>query len=286
MIPETIDDAVLARYVLGHLDDAARDSVEAWLLETPDAPALIDAIELELAERYLDDDLPEPDRAAFARALRQRPELAGRLTLVEGLRARARAETSPHKVQPFVSPVRPRARWFQASWVPTSLAAGLLVAAGLAGWLQLERARLESELRDLQARAATPALPAPPPPAALTARTPAAATVVAVTLAAGGTRSISAVPLVSTTPDTQVIRLELRVPAGTGPMRAELVDGDAEERLRLGPLVAVPDGPGARVTLDMAATSVPPADYTVTLHPVDGRRAPIFTYSFRVVSQP
>lgn len=285
MIPEPIDDAVLERYVLGRLDEASRDGVEAWLLATPDAPALVDAIELELAERYLDGDLPEPDRAGFARALRERPALAGRVALVEGLRARARAEAAPKPI-PFVQPLRVRARWFQASWVPVSLAAGLLVAAGLAAWLQVERTRLASELRDLQARSATPAVPAPAPmpPAALTGRTPVAAAVVAVTLSAGVTRSISATPIVSTTPDTELVRLELRVPAGTGPMRAVLVDGNLTERLTRGPLVAVPDGPATHVTLDVPASAIPPDAYLITLRPASGRSSPTFTYTFQVVA--
>jgi hypothetical protein len=287
MIPDPIDDAVLERYVLGRVDEAARDDIETWLLATPDAPALVDAIELELAERYLDGDLPEPDRADFARALRQRPALAGRLTLVEGLRARARADATPAPL-PFVPPVRARARWFQASWVPVSLAASLLVAASLAAWLQIERTRLASELRDLQARRATPATPSTAPgipPAALAPRTSAAAAVVAATLSAGVTRS-SALPLIMTTPDTQLVRLDLRVPAGTAPVRAELVDADLAERLRLGPLVASPDGPATHVVLDVPASAIPPGSYLITLRPANGRPSPTFTYTFRVVARP
>ena len=282
MIPEPIDDATLERYVLGRLDETARDDFETWLLSTPDAPALVDAIELELAERYLDDDLPEPDRADFARALRERPGLAGRLVLVEGLRHRARG-VAPARPLAVVRPVR--ASWIRASWVPATLAAGLILAGGLAVRLQVERTRLESELRRLQAQAAATATPAPTPaPPVAPAQTPASTGLVAVTLSAGVTRSITSVPLVQTTPDTQWIRLDLRVPAGTGPMRATLVDNDLAERLRHWPLVPTPDGPATRVTLDVPASIVPPGSYLVTLRPAHGRPSPTFTYAFRVVA--
>jgi hypothetical protein len=280
MIPEPIDDATLERYVLGRLDETARDDFEAWLLSTPDAPALVDAIELELAERYLDDDLPEPDRADFARALRERPGLAGRLALVEGLRQRARG-AAPARPLAVVRPAR--TSWIRASWVPATLAAGLILAGGLAVRLQVERTRLESELRRLQAQAAAPAAPAPTPPPVAPAQPPPSAGLVAVTLSPGVTRSTT-VPLVQTTPDTERIRLALRVPAGTGPMRATLVDDDLAERLRLGPLVPSPDGPATHVTLDVPASIVPPGNYLVTLRPAAGRSSPTFTYAFRVVA--
>lgn len=279
MIPEPIDDATLERYVLGRLDEAARDDIEAWLLSTPDAPALVDAIELELAERYLDGDLPEPQRADFARALHERPGLAGRLALVEGLRDRAR-RAAPARPLAFVPPAR--ARWIQSSWVPATLAAGLILAGGLAVRLQVERTRLESEVRRLQAAAQTTPVPTAAPPVA-SVQPPASAALVALTLSPGVTRSIT-VPLVQTTPDTQLVRLELRVPAGTRPMRAALVDGDMVERLGQGPLVPQPDGQATHVTLDVPASIVPPGPYHITLRPADGRPSPTFTYAFRVVA--
>lgn len=282
MIPEPIDDATLERYVLGRLDEAAQNDIEEWLLSTPDAPALVDAIELELAERYLDGVLPEPHRADFARALRERPGLAGRLTVIEGLRDRARGAASARPLA-FVPPAR--ARWIQSSWVPATLAAGLILAGGLAVRLQVERTRLESEVRRLQAQAAAPATPAPTPaPPVASTQTPASTGLVAVTLSAGITRSIAA-PLVRTTPDTQLVRLELLVPAGTRPMRAALVDGDLVERLGRGPLVASGDGPATHVTLDVPASAIPPDTYLITLRPADGRPSPTFTYTFQVVGR-
>jgi hypothetical protein len=281
MIPEPIDDATLERYVLGRLDEAARDDFEAWLLSTPDAPALVDAIELELAERYLDGDLPEPDRADFARALRERPGLAGRMALVEGLRDRARG-ASP--ARPLAFARRARTPWIRSSWVPFTLAAGLILAGGLAVRLQVERTRLEAEVRRLQAQAAAPVpAPAPAPPLASALQRPAASEVVAVALSAGVVRSAAPIPEVVTAADTRLIRFELRVPAGTKAMRAVIVDGDLEERLRQGPLVPRTDGPETRVILDVAASTIPPADYTITLSPAGGRPSPTFSYNFKVV---
>jgi anti-sigma factor RsiW len=275
MIPEPIDDAILQNYVLGRLDEPARDDIEAWLLATPDAPALVDAIELELAERYLDGDLPEPDRADFARLLRERPALTGRLALVQGLRDRARG-AAPARPLAFAKPARPRL--IQSSWVPATLAAGLILAGGLAVRLQVERTRLESEVHRLEARAAAPA----PPPVVSSLQTPSAARVVAATLSAGIVRSANTT-IITTTPDTDLMRLALRVPAGTVPMRATVVDGDLIERLRLGPLVPA-DPQATQVTLDVPTSGVPPGDYTITLRPDDGRTSPTLTYSFRVSS--
>jgi hypothetical protein len=286
MIPEPIDDATLERYVLGRLEQADLDSIETWLIATPDAPALVDAIELELAERYLDGALPEAERADFARALRTRPELASRLAVVEALRDRARAGMTAAPATAKTVLQFPRDRWFRQSWVPATLAAALILAAGLAVRLQMDRTRLESEVAALRGREAAAAHAAGAPgaitPSRLATAAPLPDAVVAFTLSAGGMRSGGPVPLVVTAPGTRLVRLHLKVAAGTPPVRAQILDGDSVEQMRRGPLTPVSDAQGTSVDFDVPVSVLPTGDYQIILRPAEGGTSPAYTYSFRV----
>jgi anti-sigma factor RsiW len=220
--PPPIDADRLERYVLGLLDEADRDAVEARAFADPDVAAAIDLAETDLLDAYASGTLEAERAAAFSRALAARPRLAARAVTARALASRRRTMTLP--------------RW----WLPLLAAASLTVVAGL--WMLRQvtpqpggtpvSASREADTTPAPAGSvqASPDLtvaraPEPSPPRHETAVAPAPSAPVtfAILLPVGGTRA--AAPTEATVP-ASATRVALRVPVAPG-------DDFAHFRLRL-----------------------------------------------------
>lgn len=241
-----LDTDRLERYVLGLLNEADRDAVEARAFADPAVAAAIDLAETDLLDAYAAGTLTAERSAAFARALAGRPRLRARALTARALTSRGATMTVP--------------RW----WLPLVVAASVMVVAGL--WM-LRQAAPQPDAAPLGASlevgtAPTPAGGASPSPDTTVARTPdpspprhdtavapapRAARTFAILLPMGGTRA--AAPTEATVP-AAATRVALRVPVAPG-------DDFAHFRLRL------LDATGAVVR--QATTSGLPADRTLQL---------------------
>jgi hypothetical protein len=197
-------DTRLEQYVLGLLDEATQDAVEALAFGDAATAAAIDDVETRLVDAYVAGTLAGPQLDAFTRALASRPRLATRVRVARALLARPATTT-------------PSSRW----WLPILAAAAVIIVAGL--WFVRQGTRpvepptqTAAGPRDTAASADTPQVPSPdaarPDPSSEPPRRP-ARVLFAVTLPGGVARAA----------DTFVIRLpgnathvQVRVPVAEG----------------------------------------------------------------------
>ena len=131
------DDELLRSYLLGELNGDAADALERRLLMEDDLFELSEAIEADLLAEYAQGGLAPEERERVQRRLASSPQGRERLLLARSLSRLAvgepKAEVLPFAPHAATPSRRPMPRWL-------ALAAGLLVAAGLA-WLALEQPR-------------------------------------------------------------------------------------------------------------------------------------------------
>jgi hypothetical protein len=162
-----INEHFVRKYLLGELPEEERERLEVRLL-TDDSfyealTALEDEVEDELIDQYLDGELTEPERENFERILRNSPERADKLKLIEDLKARVAVPAAAHQDAPASEIVKTGTRSPQRSWMPAfaffqrplvgfSCAVALLLTLLGSGGLLMKTNRLEAELRQAQAR--------------------------------------------------------------------------------------------------------------------------------------
>jgi anti-sigma factor RsiW len=213
-----VNDDRLERYLLGLLDEPARDEVEAQAFGDPAVADALDDVETALVDAYVSGALSGGRREAFRRALATRPRLQVRVRVAHALgRREPRARV---------------ARW----WLPVLGAAAALVLAASV-WL-LERAappepapaQTASVTDAPAADTPTPEAAVPPPPDTPQATPrPPAGSVFAVTRPVGVSRAADIVDIRVPSGSTH---LQVRVPIAPG-------DDFARYRVRL-------RGPGGR----------------------------------------
>jgi hypothetical protein len=149
------DDELLRSYLLGELTGEEAERLEGRLLAEDDLFELSEAVEADLLEEYAQGSLAPAERERVQRRLASSPRGRERLAMTRALRLLAAGGSGRGAILPFVpharEPARPRLRWIVA------LAAGLLVAAGLA-WLALVRPPVAQRVAE---RPAPPLAPVP-----------------------------------------------------------------------------------------------------------------------------
>jgi hypothetical protein len=113
----------MRRFVLGDLDDESRRAIEAEAIENEELFERIEAIEDELIDEYLSDELPASERKIFEESLDTVPGRRRRVAIVEALAARKAAESSASNVAEIGNRVR------YANHARFAIAAGFAAAA-------------------------------------------------------------------------------------------------------------------------------------------------------------
>jgi hypothetical protein len=238
------DAALLEQYVLGLLDDASADAVEAQAFSDAGLAAEIDEVETRLVDAYVAGTLAGPHREAFMHAVASRPRLASRVRVAHALLRRTAAT--------------PRtSRW----WLPMLAAAAVVLVAGV--WFVRQSTRpveaptqTASGPRDTAGPSDAPAVQsrdAVRPDTRPVPRPRPSRTVFAVTLPAGVSRAADT--FVLRLPDTAT-HVQVRVPVAEGDdfarYRVRMVDARGRE---VGVADAAPLSPDRTVwlTVDRAA---------------------------------
>jgi anti-sigma factor RsiW len=79
------ENQLVRRYLLGLLADAEREAVEERLFDSPDFLPLVEAVEGELMDEYVDGSLPAADRKRWEAYLSAHPESRDRLQFARAL---------------------------------------------------------------------------------------------------------------------------------------------------------------------------------------------------------
>jgi hypothetical protein len=155
----------IRRYLLGDLSEQEREQTERRLMSDDELYQQLLVAEDELIDEYVSDELPEQERAKFSRHFLNVPELRQDVRFTAALRKHA-LETAAQEVgaqepapPPRVSPFNRLRMLFMRPALGASLAAALLAAVILGGWLAAQNSQLRREISQLSARQ-TPA-PAP-----------------------------------------------------------------------------------------------------------------------------
>ncbi|HEX8183222.1 MAG TPA: hypothetical protein VF747_00675 [Blastocatellia bacterium] len=90
MDQESNDVIIIRRYLLGELSQEEQESLERRLMTDGDCFRLASALEEELVDKYISDDLPKEERERFGRRFLATPEGAEELKLAANLRRYAR----------------------------------------------------------------------------------------------------------------------------------------------------------------------------------------------------
>jgi hypothetical protein len=252
-IPES---ANARRYLLGQASEEESALIEEQYFAHPDAIDRITAVEDDLIEDYLGNQLAAADRDRFERAYLSVPAHRVRVETVRRLMEQsARSAQTRPTVVPMVAPKR---SFRYGPWL--ALAASLLVAASLTLWRRTPLGTKPVEI----AGAANQPLPATGTPVAA----PNAVRVFALTLSPvavrGGAESAAAVLPAGAT--TVAIHFESDVDARRLTPSRAVIRTVAGRDVWQGPVTAessLPSGAVGRV--DVPATSLVPDDYFVTL---------------------
>jgi hypothetical protein len=268
-MPTEVQDEALRGYLLGELAEAQAAALEARYFAEPELQERIRGVELELVDDFVAGRL-EPDlRAAFERGYLVSDEHRQRVAVARALRQRA-----------AVARGTPVARWSRRAPLRLGLAiaAGLLVAVGVARWLRPAPPAAPGDLSAVTrppAGASTPAAGAAPqvpepirPPVVL-----------AFTLSPLHLRAAGETRLLRLAPDAGEVLLRLEGeerPRGALRFTLRTVGGTV---LATGPASpATP--PGLVALVSLPASSLRPDDYLLTLS--GGGDDDAASYFFRV----
>jgi hypothetical protein len=142
----TIDEEVLARYLLGQMSDEERDQLDERYFGDRDFIEQLLVVEDELIDSYVRGELSPSDRRDFENHFLRSPERQQRVALANKW---LRLVSSRKGVAPIAEPSLRRKLRSIPSWVVLPLAASLLFAA-TSLWLGLQITRLNAELNDVR----------------------------------------------------------------------------------------------------------------------------------------
>ena len=299
------DEALLTRYLLGHLTEEAQVQVEDRAFADPDYLAVLEAVEADLIDAYVRGELPRAERPAFERRFFTSPRRLGK---IEFARALAPLAAEAPVLRPAVSP---GGAWWANLFANPSF--GLRFATGLValtvtagvGWLAVENAgmrsriaALESQGRELQVRNETAErqLSAEKSRAnSLTSeqqkqqssRRAAAPVIASLVLLPGLTRAETSRARLVIPPSAQLARIEIQLEARDAypRFRAELRTLDGQEVLTRGDLPRYQTAAGSSVSFDVPASALGAGDYELELQGISADRTAqeLGYYYFRVV---
>ncbi len=146
------DDELLRSYLLGELTEDEAEGLEGRLLAEDDLFELSEAVEADLLAEYAQGGLAPTERERVQRRLASSPQGRERLAMTRALRLLAASDPKMGSVLPFAPHAAPARPMLSAG---SALAAGLLIAAGLA-WLFLERPPIAQRVAERPAPAIAP----------------------------------------------------------------------------------------------------------------------------------
>jgi len=277
------DDALLVGYLLGEVSEQQRTRVELEYLKRPDALERLAALEHELIDAYVGDELPADRRRRFEAVLLPSAAIQRRVELARQLLAYVAGQPAPprqrwwHALAAFQ--LRPAAQFAMATLVVVFGAAAVLTFVQLRH-ARLELARVERERAELAARASAQSqtsaslqppggeapLQTPPPSSAGVERPGAVPQIVAMMLEPGLVRGEPSAAPAIVARATDQIRLRLRLDVQEHQsFRATVETLEGREILSRDGLRATPLNGSHVVSFTMAASSLPAGSYLVTL---------------------
>jgi hypothetical protein len=240
------DRTTVRQYLLGRLDD--KPAVESDLSEriffSDDLSEMVDSVEDEIIEEYLDGTLDSADKNAvekyFLQALERKEKLRFSRLLRHHFQTKQR-ESITTRVESHV----------RAYWQVTALVLLTVVSLAYISGIRKREGVLEAELVRERERSASPVKEAPL----------LQSSVIALTLVSDRSRSaVGEIPHIDLNPSTQRIIVEIALPDGTsGPYDVRLVTKDEKGAIwsaKLLPLVS-PSG-DARLMFDVPAQGIQP----------------------------
>jgi hypothetical protein len=269
------DDSRLIRFLLGDIDEPARQAIERQVLEQDGMTfAELVALEDELRFEYLQERLSRSDRVRFEERYLQTASHRRDLAFAKALLQRASEAVAASRGSAVRRARRAHRPW--RAW-PIALAAAAVILAAATGWLAALSYRQHAEIRQLLTTAGR----APEPPR------PAPAPTVALVLVPGLTRGAgSEVPRVSEPDAAAGLALSLTLPAESGSFPSyavDLVDPDGHRLWTADRLVRS----ALTVPVRIPHGLLFPQDFEIVLHGVgpQGERHDLASYYFRVVAR-
>jgi hypothetical protein len=247
------DERHIVRYLLEQLSDDERSEVERRYFKDPAYLEEIEAVEIDLIERYLDGDLSREHAENFESRYLTTPALWAKVHTVQALRT-------------------PRAKT-RASWAYGLIAATALLAVTI-GWSlhrisQLDKARRVAEEQLAKERQK----PIPPP-----------VIVATFSLAAGSERALAARQRLAVPRDASVLRLQLALDVTSKATAYHAILRAFDER-QVWDWGNVPVRPGRSIDLEVPAAQLKPDDYVLALEPVSAEAPSHASYVFRVTKE-
>jgi hypothetical protein len=137
------DETALRKYLLGTLEPQGCDEIEEQLLSNEEFARLIDLIEDEIIEEYVDGSLPPKDRQAVETYFLRPPSRQKKLKFARMLRTQFQEETEIDRM-PTRIPAAPQRTWLY--WTAAgAMAAMLVITASLGVYTAKLRRDLEAE---------------------------------------------------------------------------------------------------------------------------------------------
>jgi hypothetical protein len=248
------DRGLVRQYLLGRLDENAQveESISESILFNNDMTEIVDSVEDEILEEYLDGSLDSADRWAVETHFLQAPQRKEKLRFAQILRHHFETKPFSSSVTTRANSVKPRVLWPSYLRIYGQFAALLLITAASLIYLtsiRRSRAALESELAQERGRSAT----------RLKQLQPLQAAMVSLTLVADRSRGASAhIPQLEIKSSTRRIIVDIALQGGgSGPYDVRLEDPSGEGSLwsaRLLPLIS-PTG-DARLLFDLPAQEI------------------------------
>jgi hypothetical protein len=278
MKDESITDAQLREFLLGGLDDDARQRIEGLFLTDPQTKENVLVSEQDLIEEYLEDSLSKEDKERFVSRYAQTAEQRRKLRITQSIRDWA--VTEPETYQATAATVSVWNRfWTQLRFKPVlavPIAVTIVIAIVLAiVWLNSQREQrkhlaIEQELAQLNSPASLREVPPE---------------MISQELKPGAVRGLEQETQVSPSSDIHLVQLILpwilkeRYPTYEAEVR-RLRDGEAFRIPNLQP--ASNEKPVIRVRLPTYILS--PGQYQINLKGIanDGAQSPAEEYSFTV----
>jgi hypothetical protein len=241
-----------------------------------------------LIEAYVDGSLTLGERVGFERTLAAFPRRQARLFLVRELAARASSGKAPAAIRTPGSRAvaRPGSAWVDSRLWQWGLVAAAVVLALAAAVLMRQTSLLRAELQQVrrsdEARPRPEASSAPPAGAPAAIGVPDTTPIVALTLTPGLLRD-AAIPVVTVSTDTLLVRFTLVVAAPSAEAHTiRLLSSAGDERWRENGLV--PDRIGSRdaVTFDLPARLLTGGEFVLEVSRGGGADRPE-SYHFRAM---
>jgi hypothetical protein len=265
MKTDITDRSLLRQYLLGTLDEHAdvEERISERLLFSDDMTELVDSVEDEILEEYLDGSLDSTDKKAVETHFLQAPVRKEELRFAQLIRHHFETKSRRPSVKIGEGSLSPHVRWPAYLGNHIQFAALLLIAVASLFYvssLRRSRAILESELAQERERSATPLETVGHLPSAM----------VSLTLVADRSRGASAqIPEVEIKSSTRRIIVDVALQGHvSGPYDVRLERSSGEGPFWSAKLLPLISGTGdARLLFDLPAQDLKSGIYSVVVSP-------------------